>query len=98
MRIPLSQRVPFRVEETERSLVVTLYGADGDVDWMRYGPADSLIRRMSWRQAATDEVALTFELEPGRSGATARAGTAPTCCSTSAGRPPSTPAIRSAAG
>jgi N-acetylmuramoyl-L-alanine amidase len=63
VRIPLSQRVPFRVEETERSLVVTLYGAAGDVDWMRYGPADSLIRRMSWRQAAADEVALTFELE-----------------------------------
>ena len=63
VRIPLSQRAPFRVEETERSLVVTLYGATGDVDWMRYGSADSLIRRMSWRQAAADEVALTFELE-----------------------------------
>jgi N-acetylmuramoyl-L-alanine amidase len=63
VRIPLSQRAPFRVEETDRSLVVTLYGATGDVDWMRYGPADSLIRRMSWRQAAADEVALTFELE-----------------------------------
>ena len=32
MRIPLSQRVPFRVEETDRSLVVTLYGATGDVE------------------------------------------------------------------
>jgi N-acetylmuramoyl-L-alanine amidase len=63
VRIPLSQRAPFRIEETERSLVVTLYGATGDVDWMRYGPADSLIRRMSWRQAAADEVALTFELD-----------------------------------
>ena len=30
---------------------------------MRYGPADSLVRRMSWRQAAADEVALTFELD-----------------------------------
>jgi N-acetylmuramoyl-L-alanine amidase len=63
VRIPLSQRAPFRIEETERSLVVTFYGATGDVDWMRYGPADSLIRRMSWRQAAADEVALAFELE-----------------------------------
>ncbi len=63
VRIPLSQRAPFRIEETERSLVVTLYGATGDIDWMRYGPADSLIRRMSWRQATADEVALTFELE-----------------------------------
>ena len=63
VRIPLSQRVPFRVEETDRALVVTLYGASGDVDWIRYGPADSVIRRMSWRQATSDEVALTFELE-----------------------------------
>ena len=38
VRIPLSQRVPFRVEETDRSLVVTFYGASGDVNWMRYGP------------------------------------------------------------
>jgi N-acetylmuramoyl-L-alanine amidase len=63
VRIPLSQRAPFRIEETERSVVVTFYGATGDVDWMRYGPTDSLIHRMSWRQAAADEVALSFELE-----------------------------------
>jgi N-acetylmuramoyl-L-alanine amidase len=63
VRIPLSQRAPFRIEETERSVVVTFYGAAGDVDWIRYGPADSIIRRVSWRQAAADEVALTFELE-----------------------------------
>ena len=63
VRIPLSQRAPFRVEENDRSLVLTFYGASGDVNWMRYGPADSLVRRMSWRQAAADEVALTFELD-----------------------------------
>jgi N-acetylmuramoyl-L-alanine amidase len=62
VRIPLSQRVPFRVEEEDRSLVVTFYGATGDVNWMRYGPSDSLVRRMSWRQVSADEVALTFEL------------------------------------
>jgi N-acetylmuramoyl-L-alanine amidase len=62
VRIPLSQPVPFRIDERDRALVVTLYGALGDVDWMRYGAADSLVRRMSWRQAAADEVALTFEL------------------------------------
>jgi N-acetylmuramoyl-L-alanine amidase len=62
VRIPLSQRVPFRVEEQDRSLLVTIYGASGDVDWMRYGPSDSLVRRMSWRQSATDEVELTFDL------------------------------------
>ena len=62
VRIPLSQRVPFRIEEGDRSLVLTIYGASGDVDWIRYGASDSLIRRMSWRQAAADEVALVFEL------------------------------------
>jgi len=62
VRIPLSQRVPFRVEEGDRSLMVTVYGASGDVNWMRYGPDDTLVRRMTWRQTAADEVTLTFEL------------------------------------
>jgi len=62
VRIPLSQPVPFRIEEDDRSLVLTFYGALGDVNWMLYGVADSLVRRMSWRQAASDEVVLTFEL------------------------------------
>jgi N-acetylmuramoyl-L-alanine amidase len=62
VRIPLSQRVPFLVDEGDRSLRVLVYGATGDVDWMRYGTRDSLIRRMRWSQAATDEVALDFEL------------------------------------
>lgn len=62
VRIPLSQRIPFRVDETERSLEVTLYGAVGDVDWMRYGATDALVRAMRWRQTAADELGLTFEL------------------------------------
>jgi N-acetylmuramoyl-L-alanine amidase len=62
VRIPLTERIPFRVEEDDHSLTIRFYGAVGDVNWMRYGPADSLVRRMSWRQDATDEVSLTFEL------------------------------------
>jgi N-acetylmuramoyl-L-alanine amidase len=62
VRIPLSQRVPFRIDESGRSLVLTVYGAVGDVNWIRYGPADSLVRLMEWRQAASDEVTLTFDL------------------------------------
>ena len=63
VRIPLSQRIPFRVEESDRSLVITFYGAVGDVNWMRYGRSDTLVRRMSWRPEAPDEVSLTFELD-----------------------------------
>ena len=62
IRIPLSQRVPYRIEEGERSLSIRFYGAVGDVNWMRYGPADSLVERMSWRPEAADEVSLTFDL------------------------------------
>jgi N-acetylmuramoyl-L-alanine amidase len=62
VRIPLSQRVPFRIEEADRSLAVTFYSASGDVNWMRYGAGDSLVRRMSWLQVTDDEVELRFEL------------------------------------
>jgi N-acetylmuramoyl-L-alanine amidase len=62
VRIPLSQRVPFRIEEDERTLTVRLYSAVGDVDWMRYGTADSIVRRMTWWQSASDEVTLRFDL------------------------------------
>jgi N-acetylmuramoyl-L-alanine amidase len=61
-RIPITRRVPFRVEEDERSLVIRLYGTVGDVNWIRYGETDSLVRRVSWSQAAEGEVTLTFDL------------------------------------
>lgn len=62
LRIPLSNRIPYLVTETERALTVRLYGASGDVNWMRYGGADSLVDLMTWEQASADEVTLTLEL------------------------------------
>jgi N-acetylmuramoyl-L-alanine amidase len=61
LRIPVTERVPFQVAETERSLAVTFYSAAGDVDWMRYG-TDSLVRQLSWIQRQRDEVTLTVGL------------------------------------
>jgi N-acetylmuramoyl-L-alanine amidase len=61
LRIPLSQRVPFQVLETENSLTLRLYSAGGDVDWMRYG-RNSLVARLSWAQPERDEVTLTVNL------------------------------------
>jgi len=61
LRVPLTQRVPFQVEEAERSLAITFYSAVGDVDWMRYG-TDSLVRQLSWAQTQRQEVTLTVEL------------------------------------
>ena len=62
LRIPLSARVPYLVTETESSLTVRLYGASGDVNWMRYGGADSLVEQMTWAQATADEVTITLDL------------------------------------
>jgi N-acetylmuramoyl-L-alanine amidase len=62
LRIPVGQRLPFRILEGDHTLAIRLYGATGDVNFMRYGGADSLVRRMSWEQSASDEVTLTLEL------------------------------------
>jgi N-acetylmuramoyl-L-alanine amidase len=61
LRIPLTQRVPFQIVESERSLALTFFSAVGDVDWMRYG-TDSLVRQLSWAQTERQEVTLTVEL------------------------------------
>jgi N-acetylmuramoyl-L-alanine amidase len=62
LRIPVSERVPFQVTETERSLTLTLYGAVGDVNWIRYGSPDTLIRSVAWAQGSDRNVTLTVEL------------------------------------
>ena len=61
-RVPLPARVPFKVEEDERSLTVRLYGVSSDVNWMQHGGTDSYVTRMSYAQPTSDEVALTLSL------------------------------------
>ncbi|GBD31252.1 MAG: hypothetical protein KatS3mg081_0954 [Gemmatimonadales bacterium] len=62
LRIPVSTRVPFRVEEEERRLIVTLYGVQGDMDWIHYGEADSLIELVRFSQRTAEELDITVEL------------------------------------
>jgi N-acetylmuramoyl-L-alanine amidase len=62
IRIPVSWRVPFKVIEDERRLTLTLYGAQGDINWIQYGPADPLIAQVSWAQVDGEEVALKIDL------------------------------------
>jgi N-acetylmuramoyl-L-alanine amidase len=61
LRIPLTQRVPFQVMESERSLNLRFYSAVGDVDWIRYA-SDTLIQRLSWSQSGIDELTFTVDL------------------------------------
>ncbi len=62
LRVPVSRRLPFRVIEGDRTLALRFYGAASDVNWMRYGVTDRLVRRMSWEQSAPDEVTITLDL------------------------------------
>ena len=56
LRVPLPERLPYRVEEGDRSLTLRIYGGASDVNWMQYGETDSLVRRMSYRQETADEL------------------------------------------
>lgn len=50
LRVPLSQSVPYEIVEHERSLEITLYGTVGDVNWVRHGGTDSVVRSVAWTQ------------------------------------------------
>lgn len=62
IRIPLTHRVPYQLTEDDRRITLRLYGALGDVNWIQYGTADTLIRRAAWAQDRRHEVTLTLEL------------------------------------
>ncbi|HEY7194047.1 MAG TPA: N-acetylmuramoyl-L-alanine amidase [Gemmatimonadales bacterium] len=62
LRVPLPARVPFQVEEEDRSLTVRLYGVASDVSWMQHGGTDPYVTRMSYAQPASDEVTITLAL------------------------------------
>lgn len=48
--IPLSQKLPFKVEEDSSQLKLFIFGAVSNSDWIKYDPEDNLIRRMIWSQ------------------------------------------------
>ena len=64
LRIPVTARVPFQVTETDHAVRIRFYHARGDVNWIRYGAADSLVKEIRWAQPAGDEVELTVETRP----------------------------------
>lgn len=61
LRMPLTERVPYRVDELESGLRITLYGVQADMDWMQYGSTDPFVREIYFDQVREDEVALTVE-------------------------------------
>jgi len=62
IRIPLGVRVPFRVDEGDRRLTLTLYGTAGDASWIRYGAGGSPVRRVTWTEEPGARAVLAVEL------------------------------------
>ena len=62
IRIPLGVRIPFRVDEGDRALTLTLYGSVGDVSWLRYGSGDSPVRRVTWSQEPGGRTVVAIDL------------------------------------
>nr|MBN2277986.1 N-acetylmuramoyl-L-alanine amidase [candidate division Zixibacteria bacterium] len=51
VEMPLSERHPFRVEETDdHHLVISLYGVASDTDWIRYDFRDKDLELVTWSQ------------------------------------------------
>src|SRR5258708_18895689 len=63
IRVPLSDVLPYRVEQTidPPSLTVTLYGATDKTDLIRYDPLDPLVRLIRWRQSSADTCQLVID-------------------------------------
>lgn len=62
LRVPLTRRIPFRVDEDGRRLRLTLYGVAADMDWIRYGGTDPFVELIGFAQPTADEVVVTVDL------------------------------------
>ena len=60
--IPVGERPPYFVEETEHSIVLTLYGVQANTDLVNYASADSLVRNVEWEQVAAERARVTVNL------------------------------------
>ena len=62
VRIPISERAPFLIEERRDALVVTLYGTTSNIDIVNFATNDQVVRDLTWEQVATDRVRVTVHL------------------------------------
>lgn len=60
--IPMGERPPYIVHETENALVLELYGTVANTDILNYATGDSIVRRVRWEQAGRERARYTIEL------------------------------------
>jgi N-acetylmuramoyl-L-alanine amidase len=62
LRIPMSTRPPFLVEEGDHTIALTLYGVTANTDIINYASNDSLLKDVHWRQLSAGRARYTLRL------------------------------------
>jgi N-acetylmuramoyl-L-alanine amidase len=62
LRIPLGEKTPFLVEQTNDALVLTLYNTASNIDILNLPTNDPTIRDVTWEQATSSRTRVTIHL------------------------------------
>ncbi|HEX7124111.1 MAG TPA: N-acetylmuramoyl-L-alanine amidase [Gemmatimonadaceae bacterium] len=62
LRIPIEEVPPWSVDVEAQALVLTFYGTTANTDIITFASVDSVIRRVTWRQVASDRAEYRVEL------------------------------------
>ena len=60
--MPIGARTPYLVEETDRSIIITLYGVRGNTDIVNYASVDSMVRNIDWAQQNNERTRVIVSL------------------------------------
>lgn len=60
--LPMDARAPFAVDVAPGQLALTVYGARGNIDLIRYDTQDPTVRLVRWEQESSDRVRLLVDL------------------------------------
>lgn len=63
VRIPLSERAPFLIQQQHNTLEVTFYGTVADIDLVNFPTNDPSVRHLAWEQVMTDRARVTVHLK-----------------------------------
>lgn len=62
VRVDVDQPLPYLVHVDNRRVVLVLYGAHANTDWLRYGPVDRFLLAAAWEQTTSDRYQLSIDL------------------------------------
>ncbi len=60
--IPLSQRLPFKIQQDSSEILLSIFGGISNTDWVRYSPKEEIISQISWSQPQESVYQLDIKL------------------------------------